>query len=413
MKKNWINFLLFGLLSCNAAAQTDGYKFYSRLDSVQTAGFYNIEITPELSARLKTDYSDIRIVNEAGKWIPHILHTPANERANEAITRDLKYSIVENSVLNTVIIVENKKNTASSLGLIITNTSAERFCTLSGSRDKTNWYVINDSILINPAPGDTATENIFNINFPPNNYSFYKLVIHNNNKYPFNIKNIVRKGEVLEFWSKQPATSLDNPATTIQQKDSGKISYIKITQQQPFQFDNIILQLSGVKYYSRKVDLYVPGTDKSSFKDPGQLLQSFTVSNNSTLQFTVPLAKSPVFYLLISNEDNLPLTVTNVKTACSNHYITAYLEAGAYRLIMDNENAVMPVYDLVKLNSKIPDSIAFLQVGKTETLDENKPAVITTKNNKWMLWLAIAVALVILLFFTYRMLKEVDKRKPV
>lgn len=411
MKKNWINFLLFVLISCNATAQADGYKFYSRLDSVQTAGFYNIEITPELSAHLKTDYSDIRIVNEAGKWIPHILHTPANERTNDAITWDLKYSIVENSVLKTVIIVEKEKNIASSLGLVITNTSAERFCTLSGSNDKANWFVINDSILINPAPGDTTTDNIFNINFPPNNYGFYKLVIHNNNKYPFNIKNIVRKGEAVEFWSEHPAKSNDNPATVIQQKDSGKISYIKIMQLQPFQFDNISLQLSGVKYYSRKVDLYVPGTDKSSFTDPGQLLQSFTVSNNSTLQYHVPLTKSAVFYLLISNEDNLPLTVNAVKTACGNHYITAYLEAGIYKLIMDNEDAVMPVYDLVKLNSKIPDSISFLHAGKTEAFAENKPAEIAAKNNKWMLWLAIAVALVILLFFTYRMLKEVDKRK--
>jgi len=411
MKKNWINILLFGLIYFNAAAQTDGYKFYSPLDSVQTPGFYNIEITPELSAHLKTDYSDIRIVNGEGKWIPHILHAPADERAIDAVSWDLKYAIVENSKVNTVVIIDNGKNISSNIGLIITNTAAERFCTLSGSNDRSNWFTINDSILLNPVASDSATQTTFSINFPSNNYSFYKLAIHNNNKYPFNIKGVVKKGSATSWHG--PVNKLaDNPSTSVLQKDSGKISYIKITQQQPYQFDHISLQLSGIKYYNRKVDLYVPGTDKSSFANPGQRLQSFTVSNNSTLQYGIPLTKSAVFYLLINNEDNLPLTVAGVKTACSNHYITTYLEnGGSYRLIMDNENAAMPVYDLLKLNSKIPDSISFLHFGKTAAFAENKPAVTAAKNNKWMLWFAIAAALVILLFFTYRMLKEVDKRK--
>ena len=411
MKKNWINILLFALISFNAAGQTDGYKFYCRLDSVPTPGFYNIEITPELSAHLKTDYSDLRIVNRDGKWIPHIVHVPADERTAHEVAMHLKFSLAENSNKNTIIIIENGKAISSNIGLIISNTAAERFCALSGSNDKSNWFIINDSILLNPVASDSATENIFNINFPPNNYTFYKLIIHNNNKYPLNIKGVVEneKANIPKLRSKLT----DNPATTIQQKDSGKISYIKITQQQPYQFDRISLQINGVKYYSRKVDLYIPGTDKSSFTEPGQLLQSFTVSNNSTLQYNVPLTKSAVFYLLISNEDNLPLTVSGVKTACSNHYITAYLEADTYRLIMDNEDAVMPAYDLVKLNNKIPDSISFLQVEKTEAFTENKPVVIEAKNNKWMLWLAIALALVILVFFTYRMLKEVDKRKNI
>ena len=412
MKKNWINILLFALISFNAAGQTDGYKFYCRLDSVPTPGFYNIEITPELSAHLKTDYSDLRIVNRDGKWIPHIVHVPADERTAHEVAMHLKFSLAENSNKNTIIIIENGKAISSNIGLIISNTAAERFCALSGSNDKSNWFIINDSILLNPVASDSATENIFNINFPPNNYTFYKLIIHNNNKYPLNIKGVVEneKANIPKLRSKLT----DNPATTIQQKDSGKISYIKITQQQPYQFDRISLQINGVKYYSRKVDLYIPDSDKNSFTDPGQLLQSFTASNNSTLQYSIPLTKSAVFYLLINNEDNLPLTVTGVKTTCSNHHITAYLEnTGIYRLIMGNENAIPPVYDLVKLNSKIPDSISFLHVGKTEAFTENKQVVIAAKNNKWMLWFAIAVALVILPFFTYRMLKEVDKRKNI
>lgn len=411
MKKKWINLLLFSLITICCAAQTGGYKFFSKLDSVKTSGFYNIELTPDLYARLKTDFSDLRIVNDAGKWIPHVLHAPAAEKTDVGLIMDLKYSITENSTVNTVLVIESVEKISNNIGLIITNTAAERFCTLSGSNDKKSWFVINDSVLLSPAPAENSTENISRINFPATSYRFYKIIIRNKNKDPFNIKGVIAYSV-----SAKVTTTLDkliqNPVGAIQQKDSGKISYIKVIQQLPYQFDQISLQLSGVKYYNRQVHLYIPYSNNHSFSNPGQLIQSFTVSNNSTLEFKMPLTKVSVFYLLIYNDDNLPLTVTAVKTAISNHYITAYLETGSnYTLIMDNEAAVMPNYDLAKLNSKIPDSIAFLHVGKIMAFAEIKIPETTAKNNKWILWVSITAALLILLFFTYKMFKEVDKRK--
>jgi hypothetical protein len=380
------------------------------LDSIKTSGFFNIEITPAVSARLKTDYSDLRIINADNKWVPHVLHASWYEQTSHHAAYDQQFSIIENSKTNTGILIESSKNISSNIGLIISNTAAERFCTLSGSDDKKNWFVINDSILLNPVAAENETENIFNINFPPTSYRFYKVVVHNNNKDPFNVKGVVQYSspEVRDTLRKLN----NNPAVLLQQKDSGKISYIKIIQQQSYHFDNISLQLSGVKYYTRKVDLFIPYTDKHSFANPGQFLQSLTISNNSTLTFTVPLTKASVLYALIYNEDNLPLIVKGVKTAYSNHYITAYLDSGNnYLLILDNENAVMPSYDLSNLNSKLPDSIPYVQLGQITAFPENILPVTPVKNNNWLLWSAIAAALLILLFFTFKMLKEVDKRK--
>lgn len=411
MKKKWINLLLYSSITVCCTAQTGGYKFFSKLDSVKTPGFYNIELTPELTARLKTDYSDLRIVNDAGKWIPHVLHAPAYERTDMGLIMNLRFSITENSGINTVLVIESGEKISNNIGLIITNTAAERFCTLSGTNDKKNWFVINDSILLSPVPAENETENISRINFPPNSYRFYKVIIHNKNKDPFNIKGVVEYASAAKI-TNTPDKLIQNPVAAIQQKDSGKISYIKISQQLPYQFDHISLQLAGVKYYSRQVDIYIPYAENHSISRPGQLLQSFTISNNSTLQFKVPLSKAAVYYLLINNEDNLPLTVKEIKTAISQHYITAYLENGSnYKLIMDNESASLPDYDLQKLNSKIPDSIPFLYFDKIMAAAENKLQETATKNNNWILWVSITAALLILLFFTYKMLKEVDKRK--
>jgi hypothetical protein len=203
-----------------------------------------------------------------------------------------------------------------------------------------------------------------------------------------------------------------NPATVLLQKDSGKISYIKISQQQPYHFDNFTLKLTGVKYFSRKADLYIPGDGGHSFVNPGRLVKSFTISNNSTLQFSMPVNKAGIFYLFIDNEDNLPLQVSELTTAFTYHYITAYLETGnSYKLILDNHGAIMPAYDLDPLNTKISDSIPVLPFGVVTAFKENMITVTPVKSNNWLLWIAIGAALIILLLLTIKMAKEIDKRK--
>jgi hypothetical protein len=409
MRKKWINLFLFSLITACGIAQTDGYKFYSPLDSVKTASFYNIALIPELNAHLKTDYSDIRIVNDAGKWVPHVLHFPSN--TNNFLTQDknLKFTITENTKANTILVIQSSQNVISNIGLVINNTAAERFCMLSGSNEGKNWFVINDSILVNPMPDESTTKNIFRIDFPTSSYKFFKIVIKNNNKYPFDIKNVIQENPAI---IKNENKLILNPATVIAQKDSGKISYIKITQQQPYHFNNTSIKITGVKYFYRKVDLYIPFADNHSFASPGQLLQSFTISNNSTLQFKIPVSNAKVFYLLINNEDNLPLTVSEVNTANSYHYITSYLEKGnGYKLILDNPVAVTPNYDLTNLNKTIPESATFLTAGKTIAFKQNEIVTTPAKNNKWLLWAALIAALFILLLFSQKMIKEVNKRK--
>lgn len=411
MKKKSISLFLFTVICICCNAQTAGYKFYSKLDSVQISGFYNIELTPEINAHVKTNFSDVRIINAADKWVPHLLHIPALEKSATILLMDLKYSIVENSSIASVIIIESTQNKSSNFGLRITNTAAERFCTLNGSDDNKNWFVINDSILLNPVPDEKETTTVFKINYPTNSFKFLKLVIHNKNKNPFDIKGVVTYFNVAEI--NNPLNKIiANPTPVIQQKDSAKTSYITINQQLPYQFDYISLQLSAVKYFHRTVEVYIPFDKNHSYSNPGQLIQSFIISNNSSLQFKVPLTKAAVFYLLINNEDNLPLTVTEVKTSFNNKYITTYLEnEGNYKLIVDNKNAMLPNYDLSNLTTKMPDSILILQSGKLLAINENKPSNTSIINYNWILWPSIITALLILLFFTFKMMKEVDKNK--
>ena len=412
MKKRLINFLLFTILSVSVTAQTEGYRFYTNLDTVKKDGFYNIVLSPSINAHIKTDYSDVRIIDNKNKWVPHVFHSPLNEMSGEAVLYDLKFTIPESNKTNTELII-NAAQPLNNINILIKNTEVEKFCTLSGSNDKQNWFVISDSVLLTPQPAEKSTESILKINFPTSNYNNLKLVINNRNKDPFNVvavsTNTIAKGFLFTNFSD---SLLQNPTTVLLQKDSGKNSYVKIIQQKRFHFYQINIKVDGLKYYKRQVDLYVADNNGNSFSNPGKFIQSFTISNNNTLRFNFPLQNADTFYFIIKNEDNPSLEIKEVNTAVGYRYITAYLEKdNTYKLIMNNTSAVLPNYDITKDYPTIKDSVSILAAGNIFAYENNEIVKSnSTKNKQWLIWIAIIAALGLLLFFTKTMLREVNKK---
>lgn len=411
MYKNLISFLFFILTSLTAFAQTIGYNFYSNLDSIKSSGFYNIVLSPQINAHLKTDYSDVRVINKNDKWIPHVFHSPINEMSGEAVIFDVNFTTAESNINNTVLIMEAAQS-LNNIIILIKNTEVQKYCTLSGSSDKQNWFIISDSVLLTPQPADKNTESNLKIIFPRSNYSYLKLVINNRNKDPYNVVGVTSNRKKGFLFSNFSYSILQNPPTVILQNDSNKNSYLQIIQQNKFHFSQIDIRVEGVKFYNRKVDLYISENNTNTYPNPGKFIHSFAISNNSNLQITLPVLNADTFYLVIHNEDNPALRITGVQTGISYRYITAYLEKGmAYRLIMDNKDAVFPNFDITKDYPTTKDSVPLLNAGSIiafknrEEIKENN-----SSDKKWIIWICILVTLLILLFFTKSLMKEVNKK---
>ena len=410
MKKKIASLLLFcTITTLSSFAQVAGWHYQAAIDSVKEAGFYNIVLTPEITTHLKTDYNDLRIVNDSGKWVPHLLRLPNTELTVEQIIWELQIIKKENTTAFTELIIKSLPAAISNLVLKLKNTDAERFCTLTGSDDSKKWFIINDSILIRPGKPVDDIQVRFNIQFPLTNYKFYKLILYNNGKAPFDIIGVASAGPATGPDTALIQKPIENPAASIIQKDSDKISYIKVTQQAKYHFDEIRFKISGAKYFSRAVDLYIPQSAAHSFKNPGQLIKSFTISNNNTLQFRVPLINANTFYLIIYNEDNLPVKIDEVKTYNSFRIATAYFEKGNnYKMVMDNATATIPNYDLQQLNISNKQLLPSATIGAIAAIPQ--PAIIiTSANNKWLIWLTIGIAAIVLGFFTYKLIIEMNK----
>ncbi len=407
MKRKWINVFIFCAISICCKAQIEGYNYYTKLDSIKESGMYKILLSPVINGHLKIDYSDVRIINASHKWVPHVLSAGTIGEKNTAKII-LPFSKIENAKTNSIYNIQFIGNKLQNISLNIRNTTAARYCTLSGSDTEKDWFVIQDSVLVNPTPSTIDGSNIFTLNFHTSTYKFYKLVILNGNKDPYEINEIAtydmaKKTEIVKN------ETTNNPATIFTQKDSGKISYIKVSQLNAFHFDEIKLAINGSKYFERRMEIFGPTGINHSITNPGKLVQSFVFSNSSAFNFKLPLINAIDFYILIYNEDNLPLKITEVETAYNNRYIKTYLEKGnSYRLIMDNEKAEQPNYDIATLNTDEIERV--LGINSIEEFPRQKIIIAKEANNKWIVWTVLAAGLLLLLLLTKKLIKEVDKK---
>ncbi len=124
-------------------------------------------------------------------------------------------------------------------------------------------------------------------------------------------------------------------------------------------------------------------------------------NNLDTLKFT------------IQNDDNLPLKIDSVKAYQNAYAIFAYLKAGQkYKLMFGNDSIAPPVYDISAFSDSIKNAI-LLKTGEIITNQITGYKTITTGkslNNVW-LWTAIISVLLILLYFTSTLLKQVNKKQ--
>jgi hypothetical protein len=71
------------------------------------------------------------------------------------------------------------------------------------------------------------------------------------------------------------------------------------------------------------------------------------------------------------------------------------------------------VYDLTRLNARLPDSIPFLEfdsVTKVQNGSIEEPMIAPKTGNRLFLWGAIILVLLALLYFTVKLTREVNKK---
>jgi len=378
------------------------------LDSIKESGFYSILVSPRLSEYIKTDLSDIRIADQRGQWVPHILSW-LNARASTVVVSSVMPILYKETINSqTTIIIKNGQLAILSNFLIrIKNTSANRFASISGSDDKLSWFTITDSLLLKD-PQIYPDSSFFHILFPPVAYQYFRIVIFNGKNDPLNVQDVLTEQEDLP---EKVERFISNPANDFSQTDSSHFTLIKIENKNHFHVARLRIVVASPKYFDRQVAFYTtyPGSIQQLLQTVPD--QEFAISTNSSGEYEVPCNKSKSLVLLIRNKDNPPLKLRSIITMQERKQLIAYLEKGKrYQLFFNDSLAGFPDYDLQRFKDTIPKTLSVLNIGEIEFLTGHSATSAIKKDNRWWIWPTIIAVVLLLAYFTMSLARDVNKQ---
>lgn len=403
--KTTIIFCVLLLISTSLSAQE--FHFKSPLATVDTTGFYIINISPEISAYLKTDFSDIRIADVKGQWIPHILKTNWESKKPPST---LKLQILQNTITDSgknYLVVENVSGKIiNNLTLYLKNAAVNRTAFLSGSNNQRDWYIIDDNILITRSFEQVKDEYRQEVIFPPTAYHFFKLVINNLHYDPLLILNATSNPD---YTDSSLQHYIENPLPEFTKTDTNKKSYLKITQVKKYHVDKIYLDIKGPAFYHREGEISVvnSGENKQQYNTPSSY--HFVLNAGATPAIILPKNNADSFIIVIENGDNPPLEIDAIHTQQKQVALISYLEKDKkYDLLFSDVAATFANYDL----QSFQDSIHYLQplaTGEILAISTIVNPVPPGKKNNW-LWPVIILALVVLSFLSFKLVSEINKK---
>lgn len=405
------------LMACciSLKLQAQKQRYQAELGPVHETAFYEIAITPELSAYLKADFSDLRIADDKGQMIPYII------RNNRSVVTDppaAALPVIENKIIDSgrsqIIIRNNTGKRIRTLLITAGNTAVMRQATLSGSNDSKTWYIIHNDIRLEPSfATGTNDEYTQQATIPASNYPYLKLVVDNEHADPVHIISIGIPADK----SVKPIASYayrENPPVQLSQKDSSNgNSYITIHTGKPYHTELLRLQIGGPRFYDREVSVRAPANDTATTCHACNEIMRFRISSQGKNSVELNRFKSKVLQLVIENGDNLPVQVHNVTSLQRAYTAVAWLEKNKdYRLLADDPDAERPQYDLENFTDSIPARVRSLSFKKIEPAGK-KPTLLTpvvTGGRKLWLWATIIAAVLLLAVFTWRLLKDMKRK---
>jgi hypothetical protein len=403
MKK--LLFLIFYLLiGCVLTASE--FKYHSILDSIPNNGYYRILLIPEVISGLKGDYSDIRLYDSVNNEIPFLLTKESSIRSNTYFN---EYKILSNQNLtkpavNQVIVQNPLASSITELYIVVRNSDIEKEITVKGSDNLKNWFIISQQ---NPSTiglfQDEACE-IKVLNFPKSNYKYFMLQMSIKTEEPLQILKAGRYDI-----RQEKGLFSEVPVMSVIQSDSSKYkkSFITVRFKSSFEISKIEFKVKGPAIYQRN---FVLNNRVSSYKGMAdEYVGQFIMSAKAPLVYEVNTLRTSELRIIINNDDNIPLKITNVKCYQLNVYLIAQLKGNMkYRLRFGNPNLEQPNYDLKYYTDSIPKNLAVLRPGIPEQIKaEQQKSIVHSFFNSRIIWIVLILIIGLLGYMTLKLTKEI------
>lgn len=388
-----------------------GQSLKGAIERVEEKGFHRILIAPEVRSASNENFDFLRIYDDEKKEIPYVVdfnkdyffsnrYSPLRISDQKQFKDSVSYYIIN--------VVQNMKY-CSELSLKIANTGLTKEYNISGSDDGIHWFGLVMNSMLYDLNDFQNTYVRKTVSFPNNSYKFLKIEFIDKNSMPIKLLEV---GYFIGDEKIEPTTVLEVFKHKIIEDKTNKKTIIKFSADNLYTVDGIAFNFKNSRFF-RKASVFIKET--KSVKKKSEIYRksvaTFNLDSNSANSFKWESFQAKDFEIEIENLDNEPLEIKEIKLLQNQIYLITDLHVSKnYEIVVDSTLS-KPQYDLEKFLPNDLSQLNVIWISNFKKISLNKASK-TQKfwQTKWFLWTAIVVAGLIIAYFAFGLLKEIEKK---
>ena len=402
------------IMLCAAVAFGQDYTVEAEISPVKENGLYRLGIPYQLRSYAAKDLRDLRIFDKKGNQVPYYIE-PEGSYRDVKTSNFTEFSGVSNTRIvdtSATYIFKNPYKNIEQAVLLVANYQGRKSYRLEGSNDQNQWFGIVNRGQLTQLNHPTKPTIYKVINFPICAYQYIKIVFDDRQSLPINLLKIGEATTELE--SMVPITLEKIPVATIEFSEKDQKTDIHIRFERPEVINQMRMAITAPELYSRNARVYTVSEHevKRSMETFRQLIANFAIRSDKALVFDLPLYAEKEFYIEIDNKDNPKLQIKDIDFMQESIYLVASLkESETYMVTAGNPSLSFPDYDISEVTNTIKSALPMAQISavvnvQPEKTEKNKPSF---WQQSWFMWSCIGFAAVIILYFAFSLLKDLNK----
>lgn len=276
------------------------------------------------------------------------------------------------------------------------------FARIEGSQDMKSWALISERNELVSVQNEYTNYKFTTLNFEPVRYLFIRI------RFAAPEKPSLSDATISYFTKTEPDKSEKKVSTSSQiEEDKTTVIYLTLNGEQLV--NQVQLTFNDTIDFYRRVSIEYLSEIVSTEKGDRELYSVLTngvISSAEPAQFSFGNTLTNKLRITIYNNDDLPLSFNQARVFGSIFQLTYRgIGPGNYAIAFENERLGAPNYDLNKFRNKIPKKLELSSIGERITIADSheKPA---SEPSNWWLWLVIVPAIVLMGWFSVKMLKS-------
>ncbi len=402
-------FVVFLLLANSFVfGQTNQYNYQRELNGIKDQ-WHSINLPDDVFSRITNNLSDIRIFGYTNNGdtveSPYLIKLKSDKISDNNVT----FSIIntshnKNGYYFTFEVPSNE--TVNQIKLDFVQKNFDWKVNLEGSQNQQEWYSIKDDYRILSIQNELTDYQFTKLSFPDSKFRYYRILLKSKEEPKINYAKVtLHKFEDGNY----KTYSVSN--LNISEDKKSKETEVNVDLLIPVSICQLNISIKDTFDFYRPITIQYLS---DSVKTEKGWIYNYTTLANGTLNsleinkfnFDSRIAKK--LKIIIHNGDNQPLKIDDVEVKGYNYELLArFTETANYFLVYGNNKATKPNYDIEKFTKNIPEFLTPLTLGLEQKINNKKsPDTEALFNNKNWLWAIILVTILLLGWFSLKMIKK-------